>query len=222
MSNKEMWNDVFANNAWGKYPAEPLIRFVARNFYKKTRKDVRLLEVGCGPGGNIWFMAREGFSVYGIDGSDVAIQIANNRLNEENISANLVVGDILSLPYENNFFDGIIDSECLYFNNLDKSRIMIDEIARVLKPEGMFFSRTFAEDCFKGSEYTTIRENEYDCAKQGPFANRGFFRLIDSKGIDDLYGSRFEILSKEKYIVVDESSGTKVSEWVINMKKKTF
>jgi tRNA G46 methylase TrmB len=49
---------------WGKYPPEHVIRFVARNFYRvPDRKYVHLLEVGCGPGANVWFMAREGFAV---------------------------------------------------------------------------------------------------------------------------------------------------------------
>jgi len=28
-----IWERVFSSQAWGKYPGEDLIRFVARNFY---------------------------------------------------------------------------------------------------------------------------------------------------------------------------------------------
>ena len=38
------------------------------------RRSVRLLEVGCGPGGNVWYMAREGYQVSG-DGSAVAMSV---------------------------------------------------------------------------------------------------------------------------------------------------
>lgn len=63
MSNDNIWNSVFKNQEWGKYPSEDLIRFIARNFYSiKNRLDVKVLEIGCGPGANIWFLAREGFS----------------------------------------------------------------------------------------------------------------------------------------------------------------
>ena len=57
---------VFVGQTWGKYPGEDLIRFIARNFYsRQIRRDTRILEVGCGPGANLWFLAREGFSFAG-------------------------------------------------------------------------------------------------------------------------------------------------------------
>lgn len=30
-----IWEKVFKDNEWGKYPGENLIQFVARNFYKR-------------------------------------------------------------------------------------------------------------------------------------------------------------------------------------------
>ena len=83
MSWDRTWEKVFKENEWGKYPDENFIRFLARNFYKKDRKNIRILEIGCGPGANIWYMAREGFDVYGIDGSSIAIERARTRLKTE-------------------------------------------------------------------------------------------------------------------------------------------
>lgn len=91
------WETVFQNQEWGKYPGENLIQFVARNFYKLDRTKINLLEVGCGPGANIWFMAREGFNVSGIDGSETAIMKAEERLQKDALEAQLVVGDIISV-----------------------------------------------------------------------------------------------------------------------------
>ena len=65
-----VWERIFATReSWGKYPPEELIRFVAGNYYSASvRKDIRILEVGCGPGGGpSWFIAREGFSFSGIE-----------------------------------------------------------------------------------------------------------------------------------------------------------
>jgi ubiquinone/menaquinone biosynthesis C-methylase UbiE len=113
-----VWDDVFANQEWGKYPSESLIQFIARNYYKLDRKTVRILEVGCGTGANVWFVAREGFAAYGIDGSAIAINKAAKRMSDEGIgNVSLVVGDIIKLPYEDNFFDAVIDNECIYSNN---------------------------------------------------------------------------------------------------------
>ena len=39
--------------AWGQYPPEALICWVARTF-KETKSALNLLEVGCGAGANLW------------------------------------------------------------------------------------------------------------------------------------------------------------------------
>src|SRR6202012_2431216 len=86
-SSPALWDDVFSSQEWGKYPSEAMIRFVARNFYKAPdRKKVALLEVGCGPGPNIWYMCREGFDVYGVDRSKVAMGLCGDRLRREGLS----------------------------------------------------------------------------------------------------------------------------------------
>src|SRR5271155_1362805 len=88
-----IWEDIFRSRSWGKYPPEHVIRFIALSFSGAVdRSKVRLLEIGFGPGANVWFMAREGFSVSGIDGSPTAIQRAQERLASEGLAADLRVG----------------------------------------------------------------------------------------------------------------------------------
>ena len=88
------WDDLFQNEEWGRYPPEELVRFVARNFFAAPQRSaVRFLEIGCGPGANLMFLAREGFTVDGLDGSSVALGRAASRLAEEGLSAELQKGD---------------------------------------------------------------------------------------------------------------------------------
>jgi len=95
-----VWEQIFASQSWGKYPPEALIRFIARNYYKAPdRKRISILEVGCGPGACVWYMAREGFSVTGIDGSPSALRQANDLLKKDQLSAELLAGDVLHLPH---------------------------------------------------------------------------------------------------------------------------
>lgn len=161
-----VWEDVFSSQNWGKYPAESLIRFIANNFYKKDRKSTTILEVGCGPGANIWYLSREHFDAYGIDGSKTAIDLAKRRLQSEKLNANLIVGDIISLPYEAGLFDGIIDVECIYTNNRQNSETTLKGIQRVLKNDGLFYSRTFAEDMFLGNKKQELTNFEYSNIKE--------------------------------------------------------
>src|SRR5262249_61470196 len=98
MSWDPVWEDIFRSSDWGKYPPEELIRFVARNYFRAPdRKQVKILEVGCGTGANVWFAAREGFDAYGIDGSPTAIRKAEQRFQKEGLTATWKVGDFVKL-----------------------------------------------------------------------------------------------------------------------------
>ena len=145
-----VWDRVFANGRWGKYPSEELVRFVARNFYSAPdRAAIRILEVGCGPGGNLWYLANEGFATFGIDGSSIAIDQAGKLLDATVPNwgqfGRLFVGDVRVIPLRDESLDAVIDNECVYCNRLEDSKIIYREISRVLRPGGRLFVRTFAD-----------------------------------------------------------------------------
>lgn len=214
-----IWERVFQENEWGKYPDANLIQFIARNFYKQERNKVSLLEVGCGPGANIWFMTREGFNVTGIDGSETAIERAKERLSKESLNAKLIAGDIIKLPFKTLEFEAIIDNECLYANNETNSLIILSEINRVLKKGGLFYSRTFSNDMFVGKRMKN-KEFEFSNISEGPLCGKGFVRLIDEEKISDLYGRFFKILSIDKLEYTQYNGNYKISEYIIVCQKK--
>ena len=73
-------------------------------------------------GASTWFLAREGFSVDGIDGSAVIINRLLERLRDENLDASVISGDISDLPYPVQYFDCVIDIACLMCNDPDSTR----------------------------------------------------------------------------------------------------
>lgn len=120
-----VWDKIFSNQSWGKYPAEPLIRFVAKNFYNKDRKSVHILELGCGPGANLWYLAREGFTFTGIEYSSSAVQQAEYRLDNEcpdwRNRGKIMMDDITKVDLGKDKYDVIIDNECVYCIPFDQS-----------------------------------------------------------------------------------------------------
>ena len=59
-----------------RYPFDSVVQFVFRHRPKDVPvNEVRILEVGCGAGNNLWFAALEGFQVTGIDASETAIDL---------------------------------------------------------------------------------------------------------------------------------------------------
>jgi ubiquinone/menaquinone biosynthesis C-methylase UbiE len=219
MAWDSIWDNVHQNQEWGKYPGEDLIRFVARNFYSKDRKNTRILEIGCGQGANIWYLSREAFDSYGIDGSRISVEKAENRLAAEGLKSNLSVGDISSLTYEDNFFDAVIDIECLYCNSWYNSEKILAEIKRVLKKEGLFYSKTISDDFYLGENPEKTGFLEYNNISDGPLAGKGFARLTDFESIGKLYGKFFKIVSVDKLEYSRDNQLIKVSEWLIVCQK---
>ena len=201
---KKVWDKFFRQNEGGKYPSESLIRFIAINFYHLKRIEIKILEIGCGSGANIWYLSKEGFDSYGIDISSVAINKAQKRLEKDQLTASLKVGDVSRLPYENKTFDSVIDNACLYNNDKKKTRIILEEVKRVLKPRGLFYSQTFSDDTYKGRSVTQLNRLEFKDASDGAFAGGGFFRLANKESIEELYDDLFTINSIGKVQQIDE------------------
>lgn len=139
-----------------RYPNEELMRFMGRTFFslpRNERKHVKILETGCGSGANLWAIAREGFDAHGIDLSAQGIDLCRQMLNAWGCDATLNIGDMADLPYTSGYFDAVVDvfsSYCLPETGFAR---YLDEVARVLKPGGSFFSYTpsKASDVFKES-----------------------------------------------------------------------
>ncbi len=216
-----VWEEVFQKQAWGKYPGEDLIRFVARNFYSaESRKDIKILEVGCGPGANLWYMAKEGFEIYGIDGSNTAIEQARARLDSEcpNWSGQLLVGDISALPFPDEFFDAVIDNGAVTCNSYENSISIYSEMARVAKKQGKLFSRTLAKGTWGDETGEQVGYNAY-IVDEGPLLGKGYIRFAKYDDIETLVRDfsiqEIQLISRE-YMDVRKA----VKEWVIIGEKK--
>ncbi|GIO07335.1 hypothetical protein J31TS6_33630 [Brevibacillus reuszeri] len=216
MAWDSQWEEIFKQKAWGKYPGEDVIRFVARNFYHAdVRSEIKILEVGCGTGANLWFMAYEGFSVYGIDGSETAIKIANKRLNDDlkTWKGDLMVGDITDISYPEGFFDAVIDVGAVCCNSFENAKVIYDEMARVTKKGGKIFSRTFATGSWGEGTGEKVGHNAY-LVKEGPLTNTGYNRFTDYSEIQSLIQG-FKITEIELQSRTFEHLKREFKEWVI-------
>ncbi len=141
-----IWEEKYASGHSQNYPWDAVVSFVFRNLPDKPKKEVRILEVGCGTASNLWFAAREGFYVAGVDGSPSAIAKAKQRFETEGLSADLRVADfITSLPFDDSSFDLAIDRSALVCVGLNNGRKAVNEIHRVLRPGGKFFFNPYSD-----------------------------------------------------------------------------
>ena len=151
MKNKnfdKIWEKKYSKGHIEKYPWDIVITFVNRNIKKNIKKSkIKILEIGCGTGNNVWFMAREGYSTYGIDISKSAIKVAKKRLKRDGLRAKLRVCNFVNLPFDDNFFDLVIDRASLTTVNISVAEQSIAEIERVIKPGGKFFFNPYSSKC---------------------------------------------------------------------------
>jgi len=86
------------------------------------RPGLRVLDAGCGPGGNSAWLAPQS-EVVGIDASPEAIRLMN-----------AVQGDIAALPFPDESFDLVLALTVLYL--IEDDALATRELARVLRPGG--------------------------------------------------------------------------------------
>ena len=221
MKNKSWnkgWDKVFSENTWGKYPSEPLVRFVGSN-YKDLFKNsnMKVLEIGCGTGANLWFLCNSKFKTYGIDGSSIAISQAKKNMKKHRVKPKLFTQDIIELPFRDNYFDLVLDIECLYSNSEEKLKTIMSEIYRVMKPNSRFFSLSFSTRTsgYKSGKKYNKERHTFTNLKKGPFKkNYGIIRFMDQIAIKRLY-KIFKIEKIEKVSRTYNNLNNMIEEWVI-------
>lgn len=141
-----VWEGLYAGGHSQRAPWDTVVSFLFRYAPKdRPRREVRILEVGCGTASNLWFAAREGFSVCGIDASPSAIAGARKRFADDGLEGRLEVADFTALPFGDGEFDLAIDRAALACAGTASQMRAIAEVHRVLRPGGCFLYTPYAE-----------------------------------------------------------------------------
>jgi ubiquinone/menaquinone biosynthesis C-methylase UbiE len=109
--------------------------------------NLRILELGCGPG-DLWLRNIDRIPVsWQITLSDFSpgmVNQARHTLQEQSRRFSFQVIDAQSIPFKDEFFNIVIANHCLY--HVPDLRKAISEIFRVLKNGGEFFAATIGSD----------------------------------------------------------------------------
>ncbi len=125
------------------HPQQAFVELVDRGELRPSR----VLDIGSGPGENIIFLAKNGFSAVGIDFTPEAVRISRNRAIERNVEVEFVVGDVLNLQryFMEGEFDHIIDSGLFHSIHPQNLNEFVRQIKRVLKPDGVYYMLCFSD-----------------------------------------------------------------------------
>jgi len=147
---KRVWEESFAEQiarqAYNTAPAEAVIRTVS--YYLRDRTEhgaspqgLHFLEMGCGAGPNLLWLAQKGITVSGVDVAPTALRLARETLERHGHATQigqLLEASVSSVPLGDASFDGIIES-CV-FQHLSRAdrEAAFREVGRLLKPGGVF------------------------------------------------------------------------------------
>ena len=107
-----------------------------------------VLDAGCGAGRNLRWLAAQGARVFAVDRDAAAIErVRALGLDEQHAR----VAEVEALPFEDGAFDAVLSVAVLHFaRDEDHFVAMLDELARVLRPGGLLFTRLASTIGFEG------------------------------------------------------------------------
>lgn len=106
---------------------------LARYRWAAMASGKRILDAGCGLAYGTKMLAQAGAEE--VVGVDLASAMLDSVRPDMPANARLEVGDIRELPHENNAFDLVVCFDVI--EHLDESGVALDELARVLAPDGL-------------------------------------------------------------------------------------
>lgn len=194
-----IWEKKYSEGHKQLYPWDTVVSFIFKNIpYNCIRSNIRILELGFGTGPNLWFAAREGFRVFGVEASNTAVDFANNRFKEDSLEGDLRQGDFTQLPFSNEYFDLVIDRCSLACVNNDAQNKTFLETLRVLKKGGRFLHNTYNDkhSSFKSSQRTNdgLSKN----ITNGSLTGVGSINFLSEAKINNKFGKEWKLIQVQR------------------------
>jgi SAM-dependent methyltransferase len=104
-----------------------------------------VLDVGCGTGENVLYLAEHGYTAAGVDGAPTAIKKARAKAKQRGLSESFEVGDALNLPTPERLFDTVIDSGLFHVFSDDERPRFRESLGRVVRSGGTYFLMCFSD-----------------------------------------------------------------------------
>lgn len=179
------------------------------------KTDAKILDLCCGTG-DLTRILKEKFpdaEVFGVDFSDKMLEIAKRkasdipspvgRMSERQEGVKYLHADVTNLPFKDNTFDIVTTGFGL--RNIENFNGALDEIYRVLKPNGLFLHLDFGEKNFLNKMFDIIIPKFIRIFTKN---NEAYSYLVKSKKefpepkelIEIFEGKSFKFLKRKDYL----------------------
>jgi SAM-dependent methyltransferase len=98
----------------------------------------RVLDLGCGTGRHLVYLAEQGFETFGLDISYSGLQQTNQWLKTDDLYGSLTLADMrISLPFRDNSMDAVLSTQVIHHAYLQTVQETALEINRIVRPGGL-------------------------------------------------------------------------------------
>jgi len=146
---KDQMNKIYKDMApdkipWNMETPPEILQSLTRNHILRPCK---LIELGCGAGNYVIYFSKTGFDATGVDISENAIEMARKSALKTGAKCKFIVADVLGDMSEiKDQYDFAYDWELLHhIFPADRERY-VDNVYRLLNPEGRYLSVCFSEE----------------------------------------------------------------------------
>lgn len=168
---------------WRQHPTDFFEKLIAAGDIKKGRA----LDLGCGTGELSVVLAKNGFTVTGVDIAPTAIRQAKALILKEGVKIEFLVADATNLVILKEPFDFILDCTTLPDIPEDERRDYLHEIFRLSKTGGQLFLRVLSK-----------RHPEHTAGFFHAATTRTITYTFDHRDVEEMFGGHFVIRREQK------------------------
>jgi ubiquinone/menaquinone biosynthesis C-methylase UbiE len=153
------WNHILLRPEYA--PEEPDEILVKAVKLLRKRIALKVLDLGCGAGRHVVYMASQTFEAYGVDVSETGLKRTKEKLKANNLDASLVRCDMKFQPFIDSCFDVVICLNTIYHQRLKEIQQTISEVHRILKNKGLFLVNFHSKRSYRYGKGVKVEENTF-------------------------------------------------------------
>jgi tellurite methyltransferase len=111
------WEQIWRRGgSYGDTPERQVVDLADR---LKARGWPRVLDLGCGLGRHLLWLAAEGFTVWGCDVSPTAVAACHSALGGSRSRAGVLRAEMTALPFRDNVFDAAVAWDVIFHTTVE-------------------------------------------------------------------------------------------------------
>ena len=180
-------------------PSSGVVRFWDWLKNKKHHKKIKGIEMGCGKGRNVIWLAKQGIEMTGFDFSKNAIKESISRAGKEKVATKFIVHDaIKKWPFKSNSFDLGID--CFVTTDIETiggRKFAVNELIRVVRPGGLILVYVLSINDEYHKEMIRKSPSDEENAFLNPISGK-FEKTFDRAEILGLYEIKVKLIEEDR------------------------